>query len=177
MLTLYSYVGKTIKCDKPLQATYPDPDNENVFRIPDFEEDKIPPLPVLRKIVQTACSTVHRKRQTVLHREIAHTYILERLGDSQSMPWTEISWHQANYDNIFVKEQPQPPGFPLIEPSAMDTKYALTWVEWLHRRQDGEGDQSTWFTFRVIHTSSLNSIPPNCQASRKSKVQKGSSEV
>jgi hypothetical protein len=59
----------------------------------------------------------------------------------------------------------------------MDTKYALTWVEWLHRRQDGEGDQSTWFTFRVVHTLSLNSIPPNCQASRKSKIQKGSSEV
>lgn len=94
-----------------------------------------------------------------------------------SVPWQEISRAHARGDYTYVEKQRMPEGFPLIDAAAMDREYALIWIRWMRRRQDGIGDESSWFGFRTVFTPSINRKPVRQDAVSKNRVMRGSVEV
>jgi hypothetical protein len=76
-----------------------------------------------------------------------------------------------------VDECRQPPDHPLIDPSIMNKEYGMVWVHWLARTQRRLGDPSTWFCFKVVFTNSSTLKTVRSDAIKRTKIQKGSSEV
>lgn len=83
----------------------------------------------------------------------------------------------ARGESTFIELQRMPENFPLIDPALMNAECALAWLKWLLRRQHGEGDKSSWFTFKVVHTPSLGWLLTRDDALSKEKITKGPTEV
>jgi hypothetical protein len=64
-----------------------------------------------------------------------------------------------------------------MDPGRMGTECLLVWIKWLLRAQNKIGDESTWFAFKIVHTASLNSLPHNCDAIRRTEIKKGTKKM
>lgn len=170
-----------MKRDKPVAAAYPDIRNENIPLVPKIDYDKPPPVTVLRKIIRTVCSALSRGYQCGIFMAIgllrALLYLLERLGGPVSPPWKDLDRALRQGTYTFVEKARMPEGFPLIDPSDMDREYALVWIKWLSRPQEGLGDESTWFIWKTVLTPSVYTILVRDDAVSKKKVMRGATEV
>lgn len=50
-----------MKRDKPVEATFPDRQNENFPLIPEIDFDNPPPVTIMRKIIRAYCSAIYRE--------------------------------------------------------------------------------------------------------------------